>query len=416
MAARSSPVWFGKYKLIERIAVGGMAEVFLAVRPGLEGFEKTLAIKRIRPHLSSEEAFVRMFLNEAKLAAHLQHPNVVQIYDLGKINASYYIAMEYISGRDMSRVVPKAEKLGIQFPMEYAMAVAERVLDGLAYAHHKVDDFGEPLHIVHRDITPENIMVGWNGNVKILDFGIAKATTQTDQTKAGEIKGKLSYMSPEQGMGKVLDERSDIFTLGVVLYEWMTGYKLFTGENEMAILKSIIDGRIYPPSYFREDIPEGLEDILMRALQKDRDQRYQSARDMQFDVQQWLQTADFIPTSSHLANFMKQIFADEIEKERTALAAAARERQRKTPPPVPPQTGSHDAQSVMVGEAVGKAKGVNGAAELVVVDSVVGNGESSLTIQLSDEEHERLKAAAERHGVGMDEIVRDLVRSTLKYL
>src|SRR5687767_12198129 len=224
-----------------------MAEVFLAVRPGLEGFEKTLAIKRIRPHLSSEESFVKMFLNEAKLAAQLQHPNIVQIYDLGKINSSFYIAMEYISGRDMSRVVPKAEKAGIQFPIEYAMAIAERVLDALSYAHTKTDDFGGPLHVVHRDITPENIMVAWSGNVKILDFGIAKAATQTDQTKAGEIKGKLSYMSPEQGMGKVLDERSDIFTLGVVLYEWITGYKLFTGENEMAILKSIIDGRIYPP-------------------------------------------------------------------------------------------------------------------------------------------------------------------------
>jgi serine/threonine-protein kinase len=359
-----------------------------------------------------------MFLNEAKLAAQLQHPNVVQIYDLGKINSSFYIAMEYISGRDMSRVVPKAEKLGIQFPIEYAMAIAERVLDGLSYAHTKTDDFGEPLHVVHRDITPENIMVAWSGNVKILDFGIAKAATQTDQTKAGEIKGKLSYMSPEQGMGKVLDERSDIFTLGVVLYEWITGYKLFTGENEMAILKSIIDGRIYPPSYFREDIPEPLEDVLMKALQKDREVRYQSARDMQFDIQQWLHSAEFIPTSNHLANFMKQIFADEIDRERAQLAAAARERGRKTPPPMP-ESGTHDAQSVMVGEAVGKAKvGGNGAAELVVVDSATGNGEieRALTIPLTEEEHERLKNAADRNGVALDELVRDLVRSTIKYL
>jgi serine/threonine-protein kinase len=417
-ALKSAPVWFGKYKLLERIAVGGMAEVFLAVRPGLEGFEKTLAIKRIRPHLSSEESFVKMFLNEAKLAAQLQHPNIVQIYDLGKINSSFYIAMEYISGRDMSRVVPKAEKNGIQFPMEYGMAIAERVLDGLAYAHTKTDDFGGPLHVVHRDITPENIMVAWNGNVKILDFGIAKATTQTDQTKAGEIKGKLSYMSPEQGMGKVLDERSDIFTLGVVLYEWLTGYKLFTGENEMAILKSIIDGRIYPPSYFRDDIPEPVEDILMRALQKDRDQRYQSASEMQFDIQQWLHAADFVPTSTHLANFMKQIFADEIEEERAALAAAARERSRKTPPPVPGDTGSHDAQSVMVGEAVGKAKdGANGAPELVVVDAATGNGEErSITINLSDEDLDRVKVAAERNGVPIEEMLKDLVRSSLKYL
>ncbi|MCB9646052.1 MAG: serine/threonine protein kinase [Deltaproteobacteria bacterium] len=326
-----------------------MAEVFLAVRPGLEGFEKTLAIKRIRPHLSSEEAFLKMFLFEAKLAAQLQHPNVVQIYELGKISNSYYIAMEYISGRDMSRVAPKAEKMGIPFPLEYAMSIAASVLDGLAYAHNKTDDFGEPLNIVHRDITPENIMVGWNGNVKILDFGIAKASSQTDHTKAGEIKGKLSYMSPEQGMGKVLDERSDIFTLGVVLYEWITGYKLFTGENEMAILKSIIDGRIYPPSYFREDVPEPVEEILMKALAKDREERYQTARDMLYDVQSWLNQAEFTPTNSHLANFMRQLFADEIEKERAALARAAQERKRNTPPPGP-------APEVVPGEAVGKAK------------------------------------------------------------
>ncbi len=154
MVSRSAPVWFGKYKLLERIAVGGMAEVFLAVRPGLEGFEKTLAIKRIRPHLSNEDSFLKMFLFEAKLAAQLQHPNIVQIYELGKINNSYYIAMESISGRDMSRVVPKAERMGIQFPLEYALSVAAAVLDGLFYAHQKTNDLGEPLHIVHRDNTP----------------------------------------------------------------------------------------------------------------------------------------------------------------------------------------------------------------------------------------------------------------------
>lgn len=413
VVSRGSPVWFGQYKLLERIAVGGMAEVFLAVRPGLEGFEKTLAIKRIRPHLSNEDAFLKMFLFEAKLAAQLQHPNVVQIFDLGKINNSYFIAMEYISGRDMSRVVPKAEKLGITFPLEYAMSIAASVLDGLSYAHAKTDDFGEPLNVVHRDITPENIMVGWNGNVKILDFGIAKANSQSDQTRAGEIKGKLSYMSPEQGMGKVLDERSDLFTLGVVLYEWITGYKLFTGENEMAILKSIIDGRIYPPSYFREDVPEAVEDILMKALAKDRDERYQTAREMQYEVQAWLNSQEFVPSNSHLANFMRQLFADEIEKERAALARAAQERKRKTPPPLPP--------GAQPGDAVGKVKGA-GADEgpspaLIVVDSPTGAHDAKqVTFTLSAPEYERLRAAADRSQIAIEEMVKDLLRPTLKYL
>ena len=397
-----------------------MAEVFLAVQSGLQGFEKYLAIKRIRPHLCGEEAFVRMFLNEAKLAAQLQHPNVVQIFDLGRIGESYFIAMEYISGRDMSRVVPRAEKLGIQFPIEYALAVANSVLDGLSYAHAKTDAFGKPLTIVHRDITPENIMVGWNGNVKILDFGIAKATSQTDQTRAGEIKGKLSYMSPEQAMGKTLDERSDVFSLGIVLYEWITGYRMFTGENEMAILKSIIEGKIYPPSYFREDVPESLEEILMKALAKDRDERYQSARDMQFDILDWLSQAEFSPSNAHLANFMKQMFAEEIASEQQLLANAAHV-QRKTPPPPPPPQPGGSSGSLSVGDAVGRVKTPSesrkaGVAPALIVVDDGSNGEiQTVSFALSAAEVEKLRVAADRSGVAIEDVLQDLLRNTLKY-
>jgi eukaryotic-like serine/threonine-protein kinase len=417
VVARNRPLTFGKYTLIERIAVGGMAEVFLAVQAGLEGFEKRLAIKRIRPHLSGEEAFLRMFLNEAKLAAQLQHPNIVQIYDLGRIGDAYFIAMEYVQGRDMSRVIPKCERLGIQFPIEYAVQVGTNALDGLYHAHTKCDADGKPLNIVHRDVTPENIMVGWNGAVKILDFGIAKATTQADQTKAGEIKGKLSYMSPEQAMGKTLDARSDIFSTGIVLYEWLTGYKLFTGENEMAILKSIIDGKIYPPSYFREDIPEGLEQILMKALAKDREHRYQSARDMQLDLTEWLSHHEFAPSSAHLANFMKQLFQDEIAAEQRAFAqSAALVRRTPTPPPPKPE------EAVQPGEAVGRAKTpVDGqqarSPALIVVDDQSGRpGEAKLSFSLPPSEAEKLRAAAERAGVSIEEVVRDLIRTAVKYL
>ena len=404
-----------------------MAEVFLAIQSGLQGFEKYLAIKRIRPHLCGEEAFVRMFLDEAKLAAQLQHPNVVQIYDLGRIGDSYFIAMEYISGRDMSRAVPRAEKLGIMFPIEYALSVAASVLDGLSYAHEKVDAFGKPLDIVHRDITPENIMVGWNGNVTLLDFGIAKATSQTDQTRAGEIKGKISYMSPEQAMGKTLDARSDVFSLGIVLYEWITGYKMFTGENEMAILKSIIEGKIYPPSYFREDVEEKLETILMRALAKDRDKRYLTARDMQLDILQWLSKAEFSPSNAHMANFMKQMFGDEIAAERKLLASAAENQAQRTPTPGPP---SQDPGSdrLQVGEAVGRAKTSAGSRKatgdgpaLIVVDEPPGSSPGAadlreLRFAITADEMERLRAAAERAGVSVEEIVGDILRSTLRYL
>src|SRR5580700_4121896 len=297
-----------------------MAEIFLARQEGLEGFEKTIVIKRIRPHLSQQKAFVKMFLNEAKLAAQLNHPNVVQIYDLGKIGESYFIAMEYIFGRDMRRIIPKAEGMGIPFPMVYALKIASSVCEGLYYAHQRTDMYGNELHIVHRDVTPENIFVSFDGTVKILDFGIAKAANQIEQTRAGEIKGKLSYMSPEQCLGKPLDCRSDIFSLGVVLYEWITGFKLFTGESEVAILKSITEGKIYAPSYFKADIPEQVETILMRSLEKDREKRYQTAWDMQYDIDQFLSQYEFTPSNIHLSNFLKQLFNDELEEEKARLA------------------------------------------------------------------------------------------------
>ncbi|HVE81648.1 MAG TPA: serine/threonine-protein kinase [Myxococcales bacterium] len=309
-ASAMEPVPFGKYLLLDRIAVGGMAEIFLARQA--EGPDKKLVIKRIRPHLSRQTAFVKMFLNEAKLAAQLNHPNVVQIYDLGKIGESYFIAMEHIFGRDMRRIIPKADSMGIPFPMVYALKIASCVCEGLSYAHQKHDQYGNPLHIVHRDITPENVMVSFEGAVKILDFGIAKAQNQIEQSRAGEIKGKLSYMSPEQCQGFGLDQRSDLFSLGAVLYEWVTGYQLFTGDSEVAILKSITEGKIYSPSYFKADIPDAVETILMRALEKDRDKRYQTAWDMQSDLDRFLAEYDFTPTGLHLANFLKQVFQDEL--------------------------------------------------------------------------------------------------------
>ncbi len=341
---------YGKYTLIERIAIGGMAEIFLAKQSGVEGFEKTIALKRIRPHLSHDENFVRMFLNEAKLAAELSHPNIVQIYDLGRVNDSHFIAMEYVSGRDMSRVIPKCRALDIPFPLEYALKIASNTLEALYYAHNKTDQAGNPLHVVHRDVTPENILVAFSGSVKIADFGIAKATASIGgraETKAGEIKGKLSYMSPEQCMGKDVDHRSDIFSLGVVLYEWITGFKLFTGDNDLAVMNNIIEGKIYPPSYFRDGVPDVVETILMKALEKERRRRYQSAWDMQFDIDTFLASNEFTPSNVHLSNFMKQLFRDELGREQEFLArlrTPADEVQR----PHPSET-RHDSDVMEIG-------------------------------------------------------------------
>jgi serine/threonine protein kinase len=386
---------FGKYTLIDRIAVGGMAEIFLARQAGLEGFEKTIVIKRIRPHLSKQASFVKMFLNEAKLAAQLNHPNIVQIYDLGKISESYFIAMEYIFGRDMRRIIPKADSMGIPFPMVYALKIASSVCEGLFYAHQKVDLYGNPLSIVHRDVTPENIFVSFDGTVKVLDFGIAKAANQIEQTRAGEIKGKLSYMSPEQCMGQPLDCRSDLFSLGTVLYEWLTGFKLFTGDSEVAILKSITEGKIYAPSYFKADIPEAVEAILMRALEKDRDRRYQTAWDMQYDLDQFLSQYEFTPSNIHLSNFLKQLFNDELEEEKSRLA--------DQPRPSPEEILEAD-------DVISAAEHISAGAEM----PTQGSG-SGVQVQIGPKDLESLTAIAKRNGVTVSTLVRDVVGNWLKY-
>ncbi len=401
---------FGKYVLIDRIAVGGMAEIFLARQEGLEGFEKTIVIKRIRPHLSSQKAFVNMFLNEAKLAAQLNHPNIVQIYDLGKINESYFIAMEYIFGRDMRRIIPKADGMGIPFPMVYALKIASSVCEGLYYAHQKTDMYGNALHIVHRDVTPENIFVSFDGTVKILDFGIAKAANQIEQTRAGEIKGKLSYMSPEQCTGKVLDQRSDLFSLGVVLYEWITGFKLFTGESEVAILKSITDGKIYPPSYFKADVPEAVEHILMKALDKERDKRYQTAWDMQYDLDQFLSQYEFTPSNIHLANFLKQLFSDELDEERRRLLARG----------VPGSSGPGDRDTEDEVEVLDDADiepiPLRPRGSRPNGDGSGNRGSSRvLTVDLKAQDYEALKSLADRHEMAVGALVGEIVAAYLKF-
>jgi len=406
---------FGKYVLLDRIAVGGMAEIFLARQEGLEGFEKTIVIKRIRPHLSSQKSFVKMFLNEAKLAAQLNHPNIVQIYDLGKIADSYFIAMEYIFGRDMRRIIPKAEGMDIAFPLVYAVKIASSVCEGLYYAHQKSDLYGNPLNIVHRDVTPENIFVSFDGTVKILDFGIAKAANQIEQTRAGEIKGKLSYMSPEQCMGKVLDQRSDLFSLGVVFYEWITGYKLFTGDSEVAILKTITEGKIYPPSYFKPDIPEAVERILMKTLEKDRDQRYASAWDLQYDLDRFLSSHEFTPSNIHLANFLKQLFSDELEEERRRLLARAEQ-------PVPPPVQSEDAPPLESSQSEPELDRdpfppvpTEEFETLPGREARGSEGRRTLGVELKAADYETLKTLADRHRLSLTALVREILASYLKY-
>ena len=219
---------FGQYILLDKVGSGGMAELFKAKKVGIEGFERVLAIKRILPHLSSDEEFIDMFIAEAKLVALLSHKNITQVYDFGKIGQNYFIAMEYIRGKDLRGLLKRCNEKNIKFPITLAVFIAKEVASGLSYAHRQKDSMEKSLNIIHRDVSPQNILISYDGDVKVVDFGIAKAGSQS-RTTTGVLKGKLSYMSPEQAWGKTIDHRSDIFAIGIVLYEMLTGERLLRG-------------------------------------------------------------------------------------------------------------------------------------------------------------------------------------------
>jgi serine/threonine protein kinase len=298
---------YGPYKLLERVAVGGMAEVFRAKRSGVEGFEKIVAVKRILPHLSDNKEFVDMFVDEAKLVAGLTHPNIVQIFDLGKIDKTYYIAMEYVPGKDLRTILRCARERGLRLPLDLSVLVVSRVCAALEYAHRARDDQGRAMRIVHRDISPQNILISFEGDVKLTDFGIAKAATKATSTDSGALRGKLLYMSPEQAWGKPMDRRSDVFSLGIVFYEMVTDQKPFLGTSEMSILETVRECRISPPTSFNARLPEKIEKVILKALERDPDDRYQDAAEMARDLERVLRERQ-APTPVELARYMEILF------------------------------------------------------------------------------------------------------------
>lgn len=271
--AASEPKAYGNFELEERIAVGGMAEIFRAKKKGAEGFEKELVIKRILPHYSEDEAFVTMFKDEAKIAANLNHANIVQIYEFDQCEGSFYIAMEYIEGKDLKRILDAGRKRKKPvLPAECVYVIAQ-VADALHYAHTRAWE-GQQLNIVHRDVSPHNIIVSFDGDVKLMDFGIAKAAARSTKTQAGTVKGKCAYMSPEQARGLDLDGRSDLFSLGICLWEMLTTQRLFTGDTEFEILSKVLKAQIPSPREFNPDVHAKLEQIVRRSLSRDRADRF----------------------------------------------------------------------------------------------------------------------------------------------
>jgi len=298
---------YGRYVLLDCVATGGMAELFRAKRKGVEGFEKIVAVKRILPHLSSNQDFVEMFIAEAKMVASLSHPNIAQIFDLGKIDDSYYIAMEYVEGRDLRTILTRARHRGVLLGVELAALIAAKVGAALEYAHRHKDEKGRELRIVHRDVSPQNILVSNEGEVKLVDFGIAKAATKASHTDSGSLRGKLLYMSPEQAWGKPLDRRSDIFSLGGVFFESLTGHPLFSGNSEMSILERVREARFLSPSSLNPAVPIELEAIVTRALQKEPDDRYQDAAEMLLDLDTYLRRRPAVGPNE-LAGFVGRLF------------------------------------------------------------------------------------------------------------
>ncbi len=303
----------GKYELMQELAIGGMATLYIARARGLADFSKPVALKRILPQYAADPNFVEMFLDEARLAATLHHPNVVQVYDIGQLGGDFFFTMEYVHGESLAHVMQRLADQGRRLPLEHAIQIGIGVAAGLDYAHQKADDSGSPMHIVHRDIAPSNILLSYNGAAKLADFGIAKANTRHHSTEVGTLKGRVAYMSPEQSIGAEIDARSDLFSLGVVLYEIVTGRRMHGGANQLAILHRLQNFSIEPPSSRWPDCPPQLETIIMRALSPRVEERYQSAADLQYDLESFAHTTGLFLSSVRMSKFMRVLFGDRPE-------------------------------------------------------------------------------------------------------
>ncbi|AGC47857.1 putative serine/threonine protein kinase [Myxococcus stipitatus DSM 14675] len=309
---------FGRYELLRKIAIGGMGAVYLARQKGPVGFQKLLVVKRLLPHLSEDDEFIEMFLDEGRIAAHLNHPNIAQIYDLGDVDGQYFIAMEYVHGEAVGPLGLRAQQRKLTIPLALKCRIIADAAAGLDAAHNARSPSGRKLALIHRDVSPQNVLVGYNGGVKLIDFGVAKASGKFSQTVVGTIKGKHAYMSPEQARGEPLDHRSDIFGLGTVFYELLTHQRLFKRDTEISTLKAVVGAKLIPPSELSPDIPKELDAIVLKALARKRDERFSSAGEVQLALDEFLVQHKLHATPAHLAAFMQDAYSEELEEERLA--------------------------------------------------------------------------------------------------
>ena len=323
---RADGEMLGQYRLEERIAVGGMAEVWRASMEGVEGFSKRVAIKKILPHLAENEQFVTMFVDEAKLVAQLSHENLVDIYDLGRSGKDLFIAMEYIEGDDLRAILNRSRRAGVQIPEMHAVYIGCKIARALEYAHACKDGEGNPLGLVHRDVSPRNIMIRRDGQVILCDFGVAKAVSSMARTEIGALKGKIQYMSPEQAYGARVDGRSDVFSLGSILFELVTGRRVFVEDAEIPLLEAVRQCRIEPPQSLRPELSSRAAEIISRSLKKDPNRRYLTAGEMRRELEELLLTYEPPANQEALAQWL-------LELPETAQAAA----------PAAPADSDHEA-------------------------------------------------------------------------
>ncbi len=309
----SLPDQFGKYSLLGHLATGGMAEVYVARQVGIKGFEKIVVIKRVRPELEGDVETTDFFLDEARLVATLEHPNIAQVYEIGYVNGAYFFVMEYVHGADLRQVLEASSKRGEALPLGDAIYIASHVAAALHYAHEKRDRDGNALHIIHRDVSPSNVLLSYDGAVKLCDFGIAKAKKRSAETTRGLVKGKYPYMSPEQCLQEPLDRRSDIFAMGVLLYELTTMTRLYKRANEFETLRAIIDEPPTRPSTRVADYPPDLERIVLRALAKKPGDRQQTAQELQLELEDFAREHKLQQSSVRIASCMGKLFEKRLD-------------------------------------------------------------------------------------------------------
>ncbi len=310
---------YGKYYLVSKLAEGGMAEIFLAKQVGVEGFEKNVVVKRMLAHLSGVSDFVAMFLDEARLASRLAHPNVVQVLDLGFEEGCYFIAMEYLPGEDFSTIIRSAARQRAYVPLNIALKVLADAAQGLHYAHDFTDSKGQPLNVVHRDVSPSNIFVTYSGQVKVLDFGIAKAESRVTNTTAGVVKGKYQYMAPEQAQSAPIDRRADVYSLGVCMYEALCNARPFARDTDLAILNAVLKNEYRPPRLARPDLPVELEQIVVKALARNAADRFQSAGDFAAAIENYLRASTSVTSGAAVGQYMAAFFGPERVAQKTRI-------------------------------------------------------------------------------------------------